>query len=84
MGAGATLATLAATVSKSFVCNEHECAEKVNKALLWTGLSVAGGGVALLAMSRRNDSVRTEIVIDPRWVMVQHRLTFNGIARNRR
>ena len=85
LGGGVTLAALAATVSKSFACNEHECVEKANKPLLWTGVGVAGGGVALLAMSRRNDSVRTELVIDPRWIMVQHRLTFNGIARaNRR
>ena len=87
LGAGATLAALGATVMKSEVCDDHtgECVKKANKAVLFTGLGVAGGGVALLAMSQRNDSVRTEVVIDPRWIMVQHRLTFNGIARaNRR
>jgi hypothetical protein len=86
LGAGGTLAVLGATVMKSEVCDVHgNCGKEGNKALVWAGVGVAGGGVVLLAMSGRNDSVHTEILMDPRGIMLQHRLTFNGIARaNRR
>jgi hypothetical protein len=83
MGAGAALAALGATAMKTEEC--HGCIQKVNTKLVGAGVGVAAGGAVLLMLSRRNDSVGTQIVIDPHGIMVQHRLTFKGIARaNRR
>ena len=83
LGAGGTLAALGAVMKKETeVCDVHNSCfteKKTNMGLVFTGLGAAGGGVALLAMSGRKDSVHTEIVMDPRGIRLQHRLTFNGM-----
>ena len=85
MGAGATAGRARRDVEERGVPRHGNCSRRRIRQCFGPAWASQAGGVALLAMSRRNDSVRTELVIDPRGIMVQHRMTFNGIARaNRR
>jgi hypothetical protein len=58
IGAGATLATLAATAAKKETCGVASigfdviggCVDETNKLLLWLGVGAAAGGATLLAI----------------------------------
>jgi hypothetical protein len=84
LGGGGTLAVLGATTMKEDFCDAHTCGEKANKTLLWTGVGAAAGGAVLLALSGQNNDTGTQILISPRGVMVQRRLTFKGTGRAER
>ena len=67
IGGGAFLAISSTTTMK----NEHY---ETNMPLLWTGLGLAGGGVAVAALGGNRSSVGTAIVFRPGGVSVQHRM----------
>jgi hypothetical protein len=68
IGGGAFLAISSMTTMK----NEYY---ETNVPLLWTGLGLAGGGVAVAALGgRSSSSVGTAVVFRPGGVAVQHRM----------
>jgi hypothetical protein len=88
MGAGATLAALGMTTMKEEVCDVH-CGKSANKKMVWAGLGAAAGGVAILAFGHNDgagtqNSAGTQILIGPRGIVVQHRLTFKGLSQTGR
>lgn len=80
LGVGGALAALGGTAMKEEHC-ESPCTKVTNKKLVLAGVAVAAGGVALLAFGGPNNDTGTHIVVHPRGVMVQHRLTLKGIGR---
>lgn len=74
MGAGGGLAVLGMTALKK---DDY----LTNKPLVFAGLGLAGGGVAVLAVSGRKASASPQIAIGPHGFMVRHALPFEGIAR---
>ena len=67
IGGGAFLAISSMTTMKNA---DYE----TNMPLLWTGLGLAGGGVAVAALGGGSSSVGTAIVFRPGGVAVQHRM----------
>ncbi len=67
IGGGAFLAISSMTTMK----NEYY---ETNVPLLWTGLGLAGGGVAVAALGGGSSSVGTAVVFRPGGVSVQHRM----------
>jgi hypothetical protein len=67
IGGGAFLAISSMTTMK----NESY---ETNMPLLWTGLGLAGGGVAVAALGGGSSSVGTTVVFRPGGVAVQHRM----------
>ena len=78
MGAGATLATLAATAAKKETCGVASigfdviggCVDETNKPLLWLGIGAAAGGATLLAIG----GTRHQVSVGPG--VVQYRVRF--------
>lgn len=78
MGAGATLAALAATAAKKQTCGVVSvgfdvvggCIEETNKPLLWIGVGAAAGGATLLAIG----GARHQVAFGPG--VVRYRLGF--------
>jgi hypothetical protein len=54
---------------------------ETNKPLVWAGLGLAGGGVAVLALSGRKAGASPQISIGPHGFVVRHPLPFTGIMR---
>jgi hypothetical protein len=67
IGGGAFLAISSMTTMKNV---DYE----TNTPLLWTGLGLAGGGIAVAALGGGNSSVGTAVVFRPGGVAVQHRM----------
>lgn len=78
IGAGATLATLAATAAKKETCGVASigfdviggCVDETNKPLLWLGIGAAAGGATLLTIG----GTRHQVAIAPG--VVQYRVRF--------
>ena len=74
MGAGGGLAVLGMTALKT---DDY----LTNKPLVFTGLGLAGGGVAVMALAGRKAAASPQIAIGPHGFMVSHPVGIDGITR---
>lgn len=80
LAGGGALAVMSSTVMKTKECDEFDCYEKTNTALLWGGIGAAGGGIALLAIGGPNGNA-TQVVVGRRAVVVQQQVPIQKLLR---